>query len=90
MANPLKMLGDLNQIDVKDSRTDQYLQPNETGLYKLVQSQAFKKSAITSVVELKRQYRSPITQLVAEIDAEIRHRNSEGSIPTDTFFHLSA
>jgi predicted ribonuclease YlaK len=84
----LILLGDLNQIDIKDSRTDEYLRPEDTGLYQLVQSNAYKVSPITSVVELTRQYRSVITQLVADVDAEIRHSSARG-IPTDSFLHLS-
>lgn len=59
------VLGDMRQIDSD-------LAVTETGLHKLVTSAAFKKSKITSAIELKAQYRSAITQLVAEVDEELR------------------
>lgn len=61
----LIVLGDLHQIDRNMTRS-------VTGLYKLVNSEAFRRSEITSGIMLKTQYRSPITQLVADIDEELR------------------
>ena len=63
----LIILGDLNQIDTRSTRYN-------TGLYQFVSSQAFKRSAITSGIELTTQYRSPITQLVADVDTELRKK----------------
>lgn len=61
----LIILGDLNQIDTRSTKQN-------TGLYQLVHSKAFRRSKITSGMGLTTQYRSPITQLVADIDEELR------------------
>lgn len=61
------VLGDLKQVDIN-------VPLHETGLYQLVNSDAFKRSKITSAVELKTQYRSPITQLIADVHEELRTR----------------
>jgi predicted ribonuclease YlaK len=64
----LIILGDIRQIDSG-------LSVSETGLHKFVTSMTFKKSSITSAIELKTQYRSPITKLVAEVDEELRRES---------------
>lgn len=63
MGNNTKMiiLGDLNQIDTN-------MAENQTGLFKMINSEPFKDSKITTAVELVKQYRSPITQLIADVD----------------------
>jgi PhoH-like ATPase len=53
-------LGDLNQIDIK-------VPLNQTGLYTIADSTPFLESPISSIVELKTQYRSAICQLATEI-----------------------
>ena len=58
------ILGDLNQIDIK-------LAPQKTGLGLLISSTPYSRSPISSVVELKTQYRSPICQLATEINSWI-------------------
>lgn len=60
----LIILGDIHQVDIR-------LNKYQTGLYKLIDSQAFNKSNMSSVIELTSQYRSPITALAAEIDEEL-------------------
>lgn len=65
-------LGDLKQVDVDIALED-------TGLAQLVNSETFRNSAITSGVELITQYRSPITQLIAEVHEEIRDNRQEKS-----------
>jgi len=64
------VLGDLQQID-----TDDYY--DETGLWKLVNSKAFKESSLTSYVQLETQYRSKITKLITEVDNELREKRHE-------------
>jgi len=59
------ILGDLNQIDTKSSKEN-------TGLAKLVESDPFFYSDLCSLTLLQTQYRSPITQLIAEVDEFIR------------------
>lgn len=61
------LLGDPKQIDIK-------LRTSETGLYKLITSMPFQKSPIASAIQLKTQYRSPITQLVADVHEYLRER----------------
>lgn len=55
------ILGDLNQIDTGTPI-------EKTGLYKMLSAPPFQDSSIASAVELVTQYRSPITQLVTEIN----------------------
>jgi PhoH-like ATPase len=55
------ILGDLNQID-----TGQFYK--KTGLYNMLAAPPFQDSGISSAIELVTQYRSPITQLVTEIN----------------------
>ncbi len=55
------ILGDLDQIDTG-------AHPTQTGLYKLITSQPFRDSHIGSAMKLQTQYRSPITQLVADVN----------------------
>lgn len=68
MGEKTKMivLGDLYQIDER-------MRAHETGLYKLLHAPAFRNSEISSSIGLQTQYRSPITQLVADVDRWIRH-----------------
>lgn len=55
------ILGDLNQID-----TGMYYK--KTGLYNMLSAPPFQDSQIASSIELLTQYRSPITQLVTEVN----------------------
>lgn len=55
------ILGDLNQIDTG-------MNVRKTGLYNLLLAPPFQDSAIASSIELMTQYRSPITQLVTEVN----------------------
>ncbi len=59
------ILGDLYQIDTKSRK-------NETGLHKMISSDPFFYSELCSLTTLQTQYRSPITQLVADIDEFVR------------------
>ena len=61
------ILGDFTQID-----TDQSTQ--ETGFFQLINSAAFAHSEITGAIQLVSQYRSPITQLIAEVNDEIKSK----------------
>lgn len=63
------VLGDLSQIDIKSK-------PEDTGLYRFCVSRHQAKSNLTSVVQLTKQYRSPLTQLICEVDGEIRANNT--------------
>lgn len=63
------VLGDLGQIDTN-------LKLHNTGLYKLVNSNTFKKSGITSYIDLKKQYRSALCDLVEDIETELQRDNS--------------
>lgn len=65
----LIILGDLNQIDNRLSKT-------ETGLYKFVSSTAFRKSDISVHVELLEQYRGKICNLIYEVDKELKGERS--------------
>lgn len=69
----LIILGDPNQIDIKMNR-------EETGIYKMLTSEAFTRSKLTSAIKLKTQYRSPICALVAEIDDELRKEQKSADI----------
>lgn len=60
------ILGDLHQIDTKCRKT-------ETGLHKMVSADPFFYSDLCSLTTLQTQYRSPITQLVADIDEFVRN-----------------
>lgn len=60
------LLGDLNQIDTG-------IPYHKTGLYKMLSSYPFQDSKIASAIELKIQYRSPITELATEINKWISH-----------------
>lgn len=55
------LLGDLNQIDTRTPY-------NKTGLFQLLSAPPFQDSEISSAIELTTQYRSPITQLVTEVN----------------------
>lgn len=63
----LILLGDPYQIDVP-------LKLEDTGLYKLVNSDTFRSSHISSGVFLTEQHRGPIARLAAEIDKELRKK----------------
>lgn len=65
------LLGDLNQIDTRESK-------ETSGLSQLCGSTAFLSSEITSVVTLKTQYRSKIAELVINVDEELREKNGKG------------
>lgn len=62
------LLGDLNQIDIRVPK-------EETGLYKLLQAEPFRKSSLTSAIELTGQYRSPIVQLMIEINEWVQNES---------------
>jgi PhoH-like ATPase len=55
------ILGDLHQIDTGTPY-------RKTGLYSMLSAPPFQDSSISSAIELVTQYRSPITQLVTEIN----------------------
>lgn len=55
------ILGDLCQIDIRIDR-------DKTGLSKLINSKPFQDSVNSSQIELKTQYRSPVAQLIADVD----------------------
>lgn len=61
------MLGDLNQIDTK-------LKPEQTGLYQLCNSRAFRSSNLKTTIQLTQQYRSPLTELINNVDQELREK----------------
>ena len=63
----LIILGDIYQVDTRMAR-------DNTGLARLVRSQSFNKSKLSSVIELTAQHRSPITALAAEVDEEFRNK----------------
>lgn len=62
-SSKLIVLGDLGQIDTKSSY-------RESGLYQLLNSDAFRDSRHTSMIELKTQYRSPLASLMEDVWAE--------------------
>ena len=64
-STKLIILGDPAQIDARFSY-------EQSGLYKMVNSNAFKKCNFSSEIELKKQYRGRIPQLIHDIDMEIR------------------
>lgn len=64
MDSQLIVLGDLSQIDTGQK-------PEQTGLWKLINSQPFLESNLKSVVVLKKQYRSPIVDLAIKINTWI-------------------
>ena len=64
-STKLIILGDPEQIDARFSY-------EESGLYRMVNSEAFRKCDFSSEVELQKQYRGRIPQLIHEIDMEIR------------------
>ena len=61
------VMGDLRQIDLVDRR-GQTLPSEETGLHKLINSEPYQNSKVSSQIELVTQYRSPITKLIADVD----------------------
>lgn len=61
----LVLLGDLEQIDLEVSH-------EESGIYKLITSESYAKSSITSLITLDQQYRGPIPTLMSDIDKELR------------------
>ena len=64
------ILGDLHQIDIS-------LHVYETGLYKLISSTPYQNTLISSQIELLAQYRSPITQLVTEVDGWLKQSSRD-------------
>jgi len=63
----LILLGDLEQIDTNQSNRD-------TGIYKMIASNIFKKSEITSCMQLTQQYRGPVPLLISNIDKELNNK----------------
>ena len=63
-GSKLILLGDLGQVDIK-------LHRSETGLYKLLDSEAFGNCLHTSAIELKTQYRSPLADLAEDWQDEL-------------------
>jgi predicted ribonuclease YlaK len=61
------LLGDLEQVDTKGSA-------EQSGIYKLLNSQNFAKSPITSMITLDQQYRGPIPTLMSDIDKELKKK----------------
>lgn len=61
------IMGDLNQIDLP-------IKASETGLYKLLNSKPFEDSSVSSQIMLTTQYRSPVTQLIADVDTWIKQQ----------------
>lgn len=61
----LIVLGDLEQVD-SGARAE------TTGIYKLLSSDSFTKSPITSIMTLDQQYRGPIPTLMSDIDKELK------------------
>lgn len=61
----LILLGDPDQIDTN-------IPKEETGLWQMLNSPAFKNNKITSSMELTVQYRSPVAALIAEVDKWIK------------------
>jgi PhoH-like ATPase len=59
----LILLGDIDQSDL-------HLKGEKTGVEILINSQAFKNSEHTCLIELKKQYRGPLADLVYKIDRE--------------------
>jgi len=64
------ILGDPAQIDTGKPFED-------TGLYRMINSNAFNKAPITSAIQLTRQYRGPLPALISEIDKEISRCNKK-------------
>jgi predicted ribonuclease YlaK len=58
------LLGDIEQIDTG-------LDARDTGLWKLIHSDAFADSTVTSGMKVKKQYRGPLPELVSQIDKEL-------------------
>lgn len=58
------VIGDLKQIDTKQKE-------EETGVYKLIHSQAFKNSTIGSSIFFTKQYRTAINDLIEEVESEL-------------------
>lgn len=63
-GSKLIILGDLNQIDTGTPQT-------QTGLYKMLHTDKFNESPLTSATELVVQYRSPIVDLAIQINKQI-------------------
>lgn len=66
----LILLGDLEQIDTKAKSF-------QTGIYRLLNSDAYKRSPITSVITLDQQYRGPIPTLMSDIDKEFKRDDDD-------------
>lgn len=63
----LVVLGDLEQVD-SGAKSE------STGIFKLLNSQSFAKSRITSIMELDQQYRGPIPTLMSDVDKELKDK----------------
>ena len=68
-STKLIILGDPEQIDARFSY-------KQSGLYAMLNSNAFKQCSFSSEIELTKQYRGRIPQLIHDIDMEIR-KNEE-------------
>lgn len=66
----LVLCGDVFQIDTNQDYT-------ESGIYKLINSDTFKTSEITSYSFLSKQYRGPIPDLIYNIDVELFNKEKE-------------
>jgi phosphate starvation-inducible PhoH-like protein len=64
------VMGDPDQVDLD-------IDPDETGLYKLINSLAFSESPLVAGVKLTAQYRGPLAQLAGEILNEIREEKKK-------------
>lgn len=73
----LILLGDPDQIDRRFSL-------QESGIYNMLTSKAFKSSPFTSSIYLTEQYRGPIATLIADIDYEKREQQQRSNSNSDT------
>jgi len=62
------LLGDLEQIDTG-------LSVRDTGLWKLIHSDAFADSTVTSGMMVTKQYRGPLPELISQVDKELSPDN---------------
>ena len=69
-GSKLILIGDPNQRDLSFTK-----EPN--GLEVLINSQEFKDSPYTSIIELQKQYRSPLANLIYNIDLNERQKNNK-------------
>lgn len=71
-STKLIIIGDPEQIDARFNY-------EQSGLYQMINSQAFRQSDFTSDIMLEKQYRGRIPQLVHDIDMEIRKNEGTGT-----------